>query len=77
MRSLVFLLLISAICSCDSKVEVLNPMGSLQVESLSFPELDQFSIRISHVNGYILFFVNEASQTLSKFSLLDQQLSQM
>lgn len=77
MRSLVFLLLISAICSCDSKVEVLNPMGSLQVESLSFPELDRFSIRISHVKGDTLFFVDEASQTLSKFSLLDQRLSQM
>lgn len=77
MRILILLLLICVLSSCESKVEVLNPMGSLQVESLSFPELDRFSTRISHVKCDTLFFVDEASQTLSKFSLLDQRLSQM
>ncbi len=52
-------------------------MGSLQVESLSFPELDRFSTRISHVKGDTLFFVDEAERMLSKFSLLDQQVSQL
>jgi len=77
MRSLIFLVLISAFTSCDSKVEVLNPMESLQVESLSFPELDRFSTRISHVKGDTLFFVDEAGRMLSKFSLLDQQVSEV
>ena len=70
-------MLISAFSSCDSKVEIFNSKESLQVEPLSFPELEPFSTRISHVTGDTLYFVDEARTKLSKFSLLDQQLSQM
>lgn len=77
MRFLIFLVLISSFISCDSKVEVFNSKESLQVEPLSFPELEPFSTRISHVTGDTLYFVDEAGTKLSKFSLLDRKVSQL
>jgi len=77
MRILIFLVLISAFSSCDSKVEVFNSKESLQVEPLSFPELEPFSTRISHVIGDTLYFVEEAGTKLSKFSLLNRQVSEV
>ena len=77
MRTLSFLCLLSVCISCDSKEQVLNPTHSLQVQPLSFSELDRFSTRISHVTCDTLFFVDEAGTRLSKFSILDQQVSQL
>lgn len=71
------LILLNAFISCDSKEEVLNPKSSLQIQDLNFSELDRFFTRISHVKDDTLFFVDEAIQTLSKFSLLDQRFLQM
>lgn len=50
---------------------------SLRIHSLSVPELDLFSFRISHVKEDTLFFVDEAGGTLSKYSLMGQSLSQV
>lgn len=50
---------------------------SLKAELITFPLLDPFSTGISHVADDTLVFVEESGGTLSKFSLIDQSLSQV
>jgi hypothetical protein len=76
-RSTFLFLWVTIFFSCESKVDSFKQEESLRIHSLSFPELDLFSFRISHVKEDTLFFVDEAGGTLSKYSLIDQSLSQV
>ncbi|MFC5193114.1 DUF4221 family protein [Algoriphagus aquatilis] len=77
MRSILTFLLLFTLISCNPKVDKARLTGSLQVQSISFPNLDPFSTRISHVKEDTLFFLDKTGGTLSKFSLIDQSLSQV
>lgn len=76
-RSTFLFLWVTIFFSCESKVDGVKQEESLRIHSLSVPELDLFSFRISHVKEDTLFFVDEAGGSLSKFSLVDQSLSQV
>jgi hypothetical protein len=77
MRIKPFFLLLFLTVFCNSKEEKSSLSSSLKAELITFPLLDPFSTRISHVADDTLFFVDEAVTTLSKFSLMDQSLSQV
>ena len=63
--------------SCSKQGSALPNTKEIDIQFLSFPSLDPFSFRISHVKEDTLFFVDDSGQKLSKFSLLDQRLYQM
>ena len=77
MRSILTFLLLFTLISCNPKVDKARLTGSLQVQSISFPSLDPFSTRISHVKEDNLIFLDNTEGMLSKFSLIDQSLSQV
>ncbi|GMQ26142.1 hypothetical protein Aoki45_28240 [Algoriphagus sp. oki45] len=63
--------------SCSKQGSALPNTKEIDILPLSFPDLDPFSFRISHVKEDTLFFVDDSGQKLSKFSLLDQRLYQV
>ncbi|MBC6367047.1 DUF4221 family protein [Algoriphagus sp. AK58] len=79
-RQFVYIFLISSLLfewSCTNQGSVLSNTDDIEAQPLSFSGLDPFSTRISHVADDTLFFVDEAGGSLSKFSLMDQSLSQV
>lgn len=58
MRSILTFLLLFTLISCNPKVDKARLAGSLQVQTISFPSLDPFSTRISHVKEDTLIFLD-------------------
>jgi hypothetical protein len=79
-RQFVYIFLISSLLfewSCTNQSSVLSNADDIEAQPLSFSGLDPFFTQISHVNDDTLFFVDKTGGTLSKFSLIDQSLSQL
>jgi hypothetical protein len=77
MRALILLLLVGTFYSCKPRLENEKTISSLSIHSKFFGSLDRFSTRISHVKDDTLFFVDEQGTRLTKFSLADQQVTQV